>query len=216
MIQGQAYSFTPNPGYILYQASDLELASLREEVEQIAENRGQGWQSAQSVLVGSIEHEYHLTASRNDVFNLVLPLAHQYVREFNYQSKIDRLGIRDRGQPLELGLGGLWVNYQQKGEFNPVHQHDGVFSFVIWLQIPYAISLEQRQAPGQGKQTSSGDFHFHYTDTLGAIRTHMMQIDQASRNTICLFPAELHHVVYPYYSTQDLRISVSGNLHLAL
>jgi hypothetical protein len=135
MIQGQAYSFTPNPGYILYQASDLELASLREEVEQIAENRGQGWQSAQSVLVGSIEHEYHLTASRNDVFNLVLPLAQQYVREFNYQSKIDRLGIRDRGQPLELGLGGLWVNYQQRGEFNPVHQHDGVFSFVIWLQI---------------------------------------------------------------------------------
>ncbi len=216
MIRGQAHSFTPNPGYILYQASDLELADLRREVEQIALNQGQGWTSAQSVLVGSIEREYHLALSRDCVEAMTLDLARQYEQEFGYRSRIDRLGIIDRDQPLTLALGGLWVNYQQQGEFNPLHQHDGQYSFVIWLQIPYDRDQERRAAPGQGKQCSAGDFHFVYTDSLGAVRSHEMRLDPSWRNTICLFPSELHHVVYPYYSTQDLRISVSGNLHLAL
>jgi hypothetical protein len=217
MTRARIHTFDPNPGYLLYQATAQELAALIQEVQDIAGSGGQGWPTAHSVLVGSIDREYHLTQSRTAIFDLVEPLAREYTEAFNYQSKIDRLGILPPGTPTPLGLGGLWVNFQQKGEFNPVHQHDGIFSFVIWLQIPYTREQEQATGPGQGPDyKSNGDFHFHFTDTLGSIRSHHMLIDRTYNMTICLFPSELHHVVYPYYSTDELRITVSGNLHLAL
>jgi hypothetical protein len=31
-------------------------------------------------------------------------------------------------------------------------------------------------------------------------------------NTLLLFPAKLTHAVYPFYSSDDYRISVSGNV----
>lgn len=209
----QIYTFQPNPGYLVYQASDSELALLRDEVAAIAQQGGHGYNTAYSELVGVIDREYHLKHCRDSVNDLVQPLAQQYIEAFHYQEKLRRLGLGQR----DLELGALWVNYQQPGEYNPLHHHDGAFSFVIWLDIPYTLDQEQRTGPGQRPgYKPNGDFHFHFTDTLGAIRTHFMHIDSTWRNRICLFPAELHHIVYPYYSTQDLRITVSGNLHIKL
>ena len=34
-------------------------------------------------------------------------------------------------------LNRWWVNYQKQNEFNPIHNHAGVYSFVIWMKIPY-------------------------------------------------------------------------------
>ena len=38
----------------------------------------------------------------------------------------------------KLFLNQLWVNYQYKTEFNPSHDHSGVYSFAIWMKIPYS------------------------------------------------------------------------------
>ena len=37
---------------------------------------------------------------------------------------------------FELFLQRFWVNYQKQGEFNPYHEHGGIYSFSIWMQIP--------------------------------------------------------------------------------
>ena len=29
-----------------------------------------------------------------------------------------------------------WVNYQKQNEFNPLHDHSGVYSFIVWMKIP--------------------------------------------------------------------------------
>ena len=43
-------------------------------------------------------------------------------------------------------LTDLWVNYQYKHEFNPLHDHSGVYSFVIWMKIPTSFS-DQKKNP---------------------------------------------------------------------
>ena len=30
----------------------------------------------------------------------------------------------------------MWVNYQKQHEFNPLHYHSGIYSFVVWMKIP--------------------------------------------------------------------------------
>ena len=39
-------------------------------------------------------------------------------------------------QNLPYYMREWWVNYQYQNEFNPQHDHTGVYSFVIWLKIP--------------------------------------------------------------------------------
>lgn len=207
----RTHTFAPNPGYLLHDCTELELAELWREVDAIASSGGHSHRTAYTELVGVIDREYHLEHCRSSVFDLVKPLAEEYIKAFHYDEKIRRLGLGER----ELELGALWVNFQQAGEFNPLHHHDGLFSFVIWLDIPYTREAEQATGPGQRPDYKpNGDFHFHFTDSLGQIRTHIMHIDREFNHRLCLFPAELHHVVYPFYSTDRLRISVSGNLHL--
>ena len=206
------HTFPYNPGYLLHQCSELELAPIQQEVQAIADSQGRDYRPAHYDLVGVIDREYHLRECRDHVARLVLPLADRYIEHFHYEVKINRLGLEPRG----LELGALWVNFQQPGEYNPIHQHDGLFSFVLWLSIPYTLEQERAVGPGSRQDYKpNGDFHFHYTDSLGAVKTHVMQADQSRQGQLCLFPAELHHVVYPYYSSRDLRISISGNLHLS-
>ena len=37
----------------------------------------------------------------------------------------------------------MWVNFQRKYEFNPLHKHSGLLSFVIWMKIPYNFEDEK-------------------------------------------------------------------------
>ncbi len=114
--------------------------------------------------------------------------------------------------PLVISEEDLWVNYQSRGEFNPPHHHSGVFSFVIWLQIPYTMAEEAAAGPGsQGYEPESGHFVIHYTDTLGQIRHERLWVDSSKQGYVCLFPNTMVHHVSPFYSTTDWRISVAGN-----
>ena len=36
-----------------------------------------------------------------------------------------------------IKLRNLWVNYQKQNEYNPIHTHSGIVSFVIFVDIPY-------------------------------------------------------------------------------
>jgi hypothetical protein len=105
------------------------------------------------------------------------------------------------------------VNFQEKHEFNPLHDHTGVFSFVIWLKIPYLAETEKQFGPGNNSRAPlSGQFTFAYTDALGEIKKYDISADTTMENTMLIFPAKLHHEVYPFYSSDDFRISVSGNI----
>jgi len=97
-----------------------------------------------SELAGNISSSIRLDSSS--------PLLEQFVGEI-LPSFMDN-HIQNYGAPWRavmkegqgFSLESLWVNFQRQHEFNPPHDHSGVFSFVIWMQIPTSYA-EQKKLP---------------------------------------------------------------------
>jgi hypothetical protein len=41
-------------------------------------------------------------------------------------------------------------------------------------------------------------------------------VDNTWEGKMALFPADLNHIVYPFYTSEDYRISISGNVGFKL
>ena len=109
----------------------------------------------------------------------------------------------------------MWVNYQKEGEFNPPHDHNGVYSFVIWMKIP-TKHFDQNKNPISLKSNTHliSAFQFQYTNILGQIRPYVYEMNPEMEGTMLFFPAKLAHQVFPFYNCDEDRISISGNISL--
>lgn len=148
--------------------------------------------------------------------NLAGHIKHQYVLNNLPTSKsfLEWLGTeynRKIGLDRPVTLNDCWANFQTKHEFNPYHNHSGALSFVIWLQIPYELAEETKLFPDTADNKTS-KFEFTYTTMLGQILTHAFDIDKSWEGKMCLFPSAMPHTVYPFFTSDGVRISVSGNL----
>ena len=115
----------------------------------------------------------------------------------------------------KLILNQFWVNYQYKTEFNPYHDHSGVYSFAIWMKIPYDCK-EQNKLPfldgiREGDK-KVGCFEFQYLDMYGDVVNTAYRLDPSYEGYMVFFPAKLRHMVYPFYETEEPRISIAGNI----
>ena len=106
-----------------------------------------------------------------------------------------------------------WVNYQKQNEFNPFHKHTGVYSFVIWMKIPYdSRKLNRKDIARNSTNPKIGEFQFVYKDIIGGSRTYEYPMSPEAEGTMLFFPSQLDHLVYPFYDCDEERISVSGNI----
>lgn len=115
---------------------------------------------------------------------------------------------------LNPKLGGLWVNFQKKHEFNPIHNHHGMFSFVIWMKIPYRYEDEKELPFVKGSTVSEavGNFVTVYSDGE-TVRTSTFVMSPEVNGTMMVFPSTLMHQVYPFYTSDEERITISGNVY---
>jgi hypothetical protein len=102
--------------------------------------------------------------------------------------------------------GDTWINVQKKGEYIPLHTHDGILSYVIWVKIPYDINLELKSSK------YSSVFSFFYQSITGEPLHHRINVSKEYESTLLIFPAKLQHQVYPFSTCDDHRISISGNI----
>ena len=196
-----------NIGFLRAKFSNEQLAPLQREIDKLTMNFSRGVKYNND-LAGNIEHEFLLKDSKKAIYNLVAPLCLEYDKHYN--NYITKNSLLPANSPIELN--DLWVNFQKKHEFNPIHDHTGVMSFVIWMKIPYLMEDELKASPGASANPNlAGHFSFHYTNTLGDICQTYLPADKTQENTILLFPAKMKHSVYPFYSSDDFRITVSGN-----
>ncbi len=100
---------------------------------------------------------------------------------------------------LGFDYGNPWINYQAPTEYIANHQHAGVLSYVIWIRVP------------DTDDSTTGNFQFQYTDIIGRHRDHIIK---PTEGKVLIFPSALSHCVYPFYKSEDYRISVSGNVLL--
>lgn len=109
----------------------------------------------------------------------------------------------------------VWTNYMYKGDFVPVHDHyPAVTAFVIWVNIPYKMEDEIKAIKWENANSppKNGSLEFIYNTFDGAILTKSMPIDRSLEGTMLMFPGKLLHCVYPFFSSEEPRISISGNI----
>jgi hypothetical protein len=199
--------YFPNIGYSYISFTEEELLPIKNEINKIQKKNFNGIQY-NSQLAGNIEKQFKLVESKNYAQNLILPIAIKFDEQFNYLKTIN---ILTKNCPLILD--SLWVNFQKKHEFNPYHLHSGLFSFVIWIQNPYDIKDEMaRPASKESNNNCPGHFEFMLTNSLGRLQPHKIPADKNFENSGVLFPSSLAHCVYPFFTSDDYRISVSGNI----
>lgn len=199
----------PNIGCLLADVPPELQMILSQRVQKALANRSQEI-SANHKLIGHLKEEYK-TPDLIKVFEpFLMSLVLKYEDKFEYLKSIDIL--QEDGFCV---LDSLWLNLQSKFEYNPIHIHDGVFSFVIWISIPYKFSDENKIFPDLPlHKQKNGRFEFYYTDALGRIRHFSFADSQNLENKICLFPSVMRHAVYPFFTSDEYRISFSGNIKL--
>ena len=163
-----------------------------------------------SNLAGNISKSYSLKDDENYFFNNVLnPLANQWVEN---KGKYDIVPCANK---FDLYLHQFWVNYQHEFEVNPYHDHAGLFSFAIWMKIPYDCK-EQMKLPFlngiKDNDKKVGCFEFEHLDPYGDIVNYAYRLEPSYEGYMLFFPAKLRHTVYPFYGTKEPRISIAGNI----
>jgi len=184
----------------LFNTLKIEIQNLRGKVGQ------------QYRLAGNIKEEWNLEPSIPKFNNYIVNLINKHPDHLRYVvTERKKFIVEDRVPPLQLI--NFWVNLQKKYEFNPVHNHSGLFSFVIFVQIPYDLEREKKEGPGSLSNSNfTSCLQFHTTNTLGRHYDEIVYVDKSYEGGIYFFNAETMHCVYPFFTSDDYRITVSGNI----
>ena len=163
-------------------------------------------------LAGNISKSLSIEDKDNWFFQSVLvPLVQQFVT--SYPTFLSSAFVPEASS-LPFRLSNFWVNFQKQHEFNPPHNHGGIWSFVIWMKIPTDYR-EQHTLPfsANSNMPKASDFEFQYITMLGDITGSNYVLDKKSEGQMLFFPAKLMHSVYPFYECDKERVSISGNIH---
>ena len=171
------------------------------------------YQSMKKELAGNITESLKLEDTDDYFFkNFLKETSENYISSFEM--------ITDRNPFNEymvknLYMQNFWVNFSKQHEFNPIHDHTGVLSFVLWMKIPTTWQSQQEiSVSSESNLPSASNFQFLYTNIFGKTRGVMIDMDPMMEGCILMFPSILQHQVYPFYNSDDYRVSVSGNLCL--
>ena len=172
--------------------------------------RGERWNQH---LVGHIDSSFKIE-DKGDMFwkHVLLPHIKYYGETFNHDHT--KIPVNGSFKPF---LDTFWVNYQNKHEFNPFHNHGGLYSFAIWMKIPTTHDEQNKLHNAKHlkeKQSLNSAFIFQYLDTLGDIITNAYKMDPSVEGTMVFFPAKMQHSVNPFYECDEQRISIAGNITL--
>lgn len=188
-----------NPGVLITKVPEDLFAELKNSIASAVEAAV----PYHDDLVGNIEEEYRFPLSQN--FIEFVNLMWTAYRE-RFQVWLDKqYNIPDYA----------WINLMKKGEFNPLHIHDGHVSWVVWLDIPYDLQDEIKSESKQRQYYPTASmFQFVYNKLNGELSFLTLPIDKTWEGSMVMFPAYLKHQVYPFSTSDGRRISIASNINL--
>tara|TARA_R100000152_G_C6713569_1_gene140742 strand:+ start:195 stop:851 length:657 start_codon:yes stop_codon:yes gene_type:complete len=177
-----------------------ELASNNEVID--------GLDSMNENLAGNITKQVELTQSYKNILERILdPVLQAHFLNYDYIKTVDILDV-----DCPINISQAWMVLQEKYEFNPMHNHSGVFSFVIWLKIPYSIEDEFNHPFSINSNTPcAGQFSFIRANYNNDIVSEFIKTDRDLEGCAFLFPSKMNHCVYPFFTSDEYRISIAGN-----
>jgi len=166
-------------------------------------------------LVGAIEEEYTLKPYLTDEDGtfLLTELVKECANYHKWNIKSDRvLGISflpmDEKPYTDFKIDDIWINLQKKHDYNPSHNHFGHYSMTGYINVPYSIQNEHSTERQVGAEKTAGCISFdHGSDTYSPTNKTMVP----EEGKMIFFPSGLRHQVFPFYTSDDYRISFSAN-----
>ncbi len=203
-LKSSCSSVSPsNIGWLEYRLSNIEMNYLWKCIEN---KKG----DMKNTLAGNISNSYALIDEEGwFIRNTLSSVIEMYSKEFyNIANDIPT------SQCHPLYLNAFWVNYQNQNEFNPLHNHTGIYSFVIWMKIPTEYSEQKKNPIAHSNADSVSNFSFEFVNILGKPEYYSYEMGSDCEGVMLFFPAKLRHQVYPFYNCDETRISISGNISL--
>lgn len=202
-------NFTPHQlltesGYVQSTIPEHFRERISKEIEEIQKTKQNSYTNG---LVGVLNDEYSMPnlTSDSEFLEYLYGLTQAY--NTNFKDVVSRSNdFKGELVPRKT----FWVNYQKKGEYNPIHHHSGLYSFVIWIKIPYNLQEEKNLFKDNPSPENICVFQFVYHDDI--IHTAPIQVDQSYEWEIILFPSSRSHSVCPFLTSDGSRISIAGNL----
>jgi len=173
-------------------------------------NRKKKWNHE---LVGQIDSSFYLQDKNNWFFEKeLLPCIGEYLDSCSKDNWIIP-NILNKNLPFQLE--SMWVNFQKKYEFNPFHTHAGLFSFVVWMKIPADYEKEKKLPFVKHANCAyPNTFQMFYINSSGRMCTYDCNLSPDDEGTMLFFTANRPHQVYPFYTSNKTRVSISGNIVL--
>ena len=192
----------------------LEVDLSKDEVDHlwkcVNDSREKNLDSFKEGLAGNLSQAYLLNDLDDYFYNNTLKgLMKVYKDSFTDMCDLFPMLKEDKLEH-EPRLERLWVNYMKKHDFNPVHDHTGIYSFVVWLKVP--VDFEDQNKDNITNTPVKSSFQFIYSDILGMSHQFTYYLGKGSEGGMLFFPSQLPHQVYPFYNCEEDRISISGNL----
>jgi hypothetical protein len=203
----------PNHGAVLGQLSGEDMKYLWKAIKKGKKDNLKMNHS----LAGNITTSLAIKDKDNRIFAYVKAVIQEYEKKFGrpYYTRLTQQGS-GKDHVYTLSLDSFWVNFQRQNEFNPLHNHSGAYSFVIWMKIPTEWE-DQKELPiakNSGDSRAISSFILSYTDILGGIKTLTFQMNKEREGQLLLFPSQIYHLVNPFYNCDEERVSISGNIYL--
>jgi hypothetical protein len=169
-------------------------------------------------LAGEIENEWEIPDYENLATAIDLPnISLTYFKVFASQNYEETEGDNTNvfqnvavfAQNLEKsGLNSAWFNDQRDNEYNPIHNHTGILSGVLYLKIPEYL-------PSRKTKDTDGAISFMGNEsTTDGVMTNSTITISPKVGDLFLFPSSLKHQVYPFRTTDGtgIRRSLSFNI----
>ena len=164
-------------------------------------------------LAGEIENEWEIPDYENLATAIDLPnISLTYFKVFasqNYEETDVFQNVAVFAQNLEKsGLNSAWFNDQRDNEYNPIHNHTGILSGVLYLKIPEYL-------PSRKTEDTDGAISFVGTESkTDGIMTNSTLTISPKVGDLFLFASSLKHQVYPFRTTDGtgIRRSLSFNI----
>ena len=193
---------TREPLWLSFKVPDDIKTEIEDTIENFKKER-----DASSTLAGHLEQQWYIdgTPKLTELME-TLPSVYMEHSEVRGSSFAEDVYLENN---IPFRFKSYWINYSKKGDFQPIHNHSGAFSFVIWVKIPY--NIEEELSLYNSNDNRAGTFRFSYLDPRGRLISE--KVDAVEWEGV-FFPSWLMHTVYPFKTTDDYRISLSGNVFL--
>ena len=194
----------PNYGVLECELEDKEIDYLWKLVHKYS--RGAKWEGNRLLSVDNIDDKQFFVTDDEGTFqnNVLMPAAQTYFEKYGTPFKLKSTHYH------VPRFSRFWCRVSQDGDYQSIHDHQGIFTFVVWLRIPF--EGEEENAVQRGFRPEAGDFVLCYPDTCGQYQKRNWVLGKGSEGKMLFFPSDINHIVYPHYTTTEYRVALAGDI----